>query len=97
MLLPGRPWPRDAHSYAQAIDTWLAVRDRRDDALRQAERLAQLLLDDLLAPAGYVRLERRRLSSSAVPCVRWSTAPALRALAGLVLARRPAAAPIGAR
>ena len=80
---PDRVFPIDAHSYATAIDTWLAVGD-----VEQAERLARLLVERMLDPGGYVWFQRRRLWTSRVPFVRWTTAPSFRALAGVLVARR---------
>ena len=77
--------PLDSHCYAQAIETWLAVAPWRPDALVQAERLAALLVEDMLAPAGYVYFRRGRHWRHRVPFVRWSTAPSFRALAALQL------------
>ncbi len=87
----GRAGPSDAHNYAQAIETWLAVADRRSDAEAAADRLGRLLIDDLLAPAGFVYLQPPRALSNRVPFVRWTTAPAFKALAGLLARPRLAA------
>jgi hypothetical protein len=84
---PDRPLPLDAHCYATAIDTWLALAGRRPEALERAERLALLLIDRMLDPRGFVHFQRRRLWTSRVPLVRWTTAPSFRALAGLLRAR----------
>jgi hypothetical protein len=85
---PDRTYPIDAHCYASAIDTWLAVADRRAGALEHAEQLAQLLVKRMLDRAGFVHFQQRRLWTSRVPFVRWTTAPSFRALAGVLLARR---------
>ena len=82
---PKSLYPLDAHSYATAIDTWLAVRDVHRVAVANAERTARLLLDRMLDPAGYVHFQRTRLWTNKVPFVRWTTAPTFRALAGLHL------------
>lgn len=82
-----RLWPIDAHNYAQAIETWLAVASWRDGALEAAERCAANLLDTMLCPDGHVAFQRRRFWTSRVPYVRWTTAPCLRALARLELVR----------
>lgn len=95
MYAPGRPYPLDAHCYATAIDTWLAVAERRPGALERAERIARLLLERMLDPAGFVYFQQRRLWTNRVPFVRWTTAPSFRALAGL-LGRRRGAAALGA-
>jgi hypothetical protein len=79
---PERLYPIDSHCYAQAIETWLAV-----GRLDRAERSAQVLIEDMLDPSGYVHFQRRRFWTSKVPLVRWSTAPAFRALAGVLRAR----------
>lgn len=82
-----RVLPIDAHNYAQAIETWLAVAHWRPQALPSAERCARQLVDRMLTKAGYVAFQTRRLWTSRVPFVRWTTAPAFRALARLALAR----------
>lgn len=87
---PHRVLPVDSHCYATAIDTWITVADRRTGALEHAERTARLLVDRMLDPAGFVYFQRRRLWTIRTPFVRWTTAPAFRALAGLMLARRRA-------
>ena len=80
-----RPLPLDAHCYAQAIETWLAVRDRRRDAVGKAECVARRLVEHLLDRDGHVHFQRRRLWTSRVPYVRWTTAPTFRAFARLAL------------
>jgi hypothetical protein len=70
----------------------VAVAPRRPDALASAERQARLLVSRMLDRRGYVHFQRRRLWTSRVPYVRWTTAPAFRALSGLLLARTAAAA-----
>jgi len=81
----GRTLPIDSHNYAQAIETWLAVSEWRQEALSLAERAAGQLVDRMLTPAGHVAFQRRRLWTSTVPFVRWTTAPSFRALARLQL------------
>jgi hypothetical protein len=88
---PHQPLPEDAHCYATAIDTWLAVANRRPAALARAEHLARLLVSRMLDPRGFVHFQRRRLWTSRVPYVRWTTAPTFRALTGILLERRAAA------
>jgi hypothetical protein len=82
---PKSAYPLDAHCYATAIDTWLALKDIHPNAVVNAERTARLLLERMLDPAGYVHFQRTRFWTNKVPFVRWSTAPAFRALAGLQL------------
>jgi hypothetical protein len=77
-----RVFPIDAHCYAQAIETWLAVGD-----LERAERAAELLIRRMVDPSGYVHFQQRRLWTNKVPLVRWTTAPSFRALAGILRAR----------
>jgi hypothetical protein len=89
-FLPDRPLPFDAQCYAQAIETWLALADRQPQALDRARRGARRLVEDMLAPSGHVYFQRRRLVTSRVPFVRWSTAPAFSALARLRLAEASA-------
>jgi hypothetical protein len=79
---PTAVFPLDAHCYATAIDTCLAVGDAE-----RAERLARLLVERMLDPSGYVWFQQRRFWTNRVPFVRWTTAPAFRALAGILLER----------
>ncbi len=81
-----RLYPIDAHCFATAIETWVAVRDLDPRALERAEREAALLIERMLDPAGFVHFQRRRWGTSKVPLIRWTTAPSFCALAGLVLA-----------
>lgn len=78
--------PLDAHNYAQAIETWLSIGDRREGAFERASRTAGLLIADFLTPEGYVRFQRGRRWANSVAYIRWTTAPAFRALARLRLA-----------
>jgi hypothetical protein len=73
--------PLDAHCYASAIDTFVAVGD-----LPRARRTAAVLFRDLLDPRGFIRFQRRRFWTSRVQLVRWTNAPAFRALARLLVA-----------
>jgi hypothetical protein len=74
-------YPIDAHCYASAIDAWVAV-----GRIEPALRTARLLVERMLDPSGYIWFQDRRLWTSRVPFVRWTTAPSFRALAGLRLA-----------
>ncbi len=85
---PGRSFPRDAHDYAQAIETWLSAASWHEGALERAARMAEILVRDLLDPRGYVDFQRGRVLTNRVPFIRWTTAPTFRALAGLELAQR---------
>jgi hypothetical protein len=85
---PDRRFPRDAHDYAQAIDTWLSAASWREGAIPRAEKTAELLVRDLLNPRGYVDFQRGRVLTNRVPFIRWTTAPTFRALAGLELVTR---------
>lgn len=78
--------PYDGHCYAQAIDTWLALDAIGLPGLAQAERIAALLVRDMLRPDGSVVFRRGRRVTSRVAFVRWTTAPAFRALARLLWA-----------
>jgi hypothetical protein len=78
-----RVYPLDAHCYADAVETWVAV-----GRLDEAARVAGLLIERMLARSGYVYVQQWPRLKNRVPFVRWSTAPAFRALAGLLLARR---------
>ncbi len=88
----GQTLPVDAHNYAQAIETWLAVASWRPGAVASATRTATQLVERMLAADGHVAFQKRRLWTSKVPFVRWTTAPAFRALARLELVRSRIAA-----
>jgi hypothetical protein len=80
---PGRDLPIDAHDYATAIETWLAMPGDRNHAVDRSRRLARLLVDRMLDPKGFVRFQQRRYWTNKTPFVRWTTAPSFRALAAL--------------
>jgi hypothetical protein len=82
---PDRVFPIDSHCYAQAIETYCELGN-----LPQARRQATLLVERMLDPGGFVHFQRRRHSTSKVPFIRWTTAPAFRALARLLLEERRA-------
>jgi hypothetical protein len=83
----GSTLPVDGHCYAQAAETWLAV-----GKLAAARREAELMVERMLDPQGFLWFQQRAAWTSKVPFVRWTTAPALRALAGLLRAEGGAAA-----
>jgi hypothetical protein len=83
---PDSVYPLDGHCYAQAVETWVAVRDVVPDALTEAQRSARLLVTTMLDRRGYVVFQRRAWMTNRVPFIRWTTAPTFRALAGLRLA-----------
>lgn len=80
---PGRDLPIDAHDYATAIETWLAMPIERNRALVRAQRLARLLVERMLDPKGFVQFQKHRYWTTKTPFVRWTTAPSFRALAAL--------------
>lgn len=86
-----RDLPYDSHSYAQAVETWLAVAPWRPHAVRHATHVAQLLATRMLAPEGHVYFEQRRFWLNRIPFVRWTTAAAFRAFARLLLAESASA------
>jgi hypothetical protein len=77
-----RVYPLDAHCYADAIETWVAVGE-----LSEATRVARLLIDRMLAPEGYVYFQQWPRFRNRVPLIRWSTAPSFCALSGLLAAQ----------
>ena len=77
----GSLYPIDAHCYAQAVETWVSVRD-----LAAARREAELMVARMLDPRGFLWFQQRGRITSKVPFVRWTTAPALQAIAGLLRA-----------
>jgi hypothetical protein len=86
---PDSLYPLDAHCYAQAIDTWLSV--PVDDGVDRAEQMAALLVRDMIRPDGSVVFQRGRHMTNQARFVRWTTAPAFRALARLARAQALAA------
>jgi hypothetical protein len=85
-FLPERVYPLDSQCYAQAIETWLAMRSWRPDAVERARAVADRLVADMLAPSGAVTFQRRRRWSNRVAFTRWAAAPAFSALARLAQA-----------
>jgi hypothetical protein len=81
-------YPLDGHCYAEAIETWVALARIDPTALERADEAAAVLARDMLAADGHVLFQRGRLWTNRTAFVRWTTAPAFRALAGLELARR---------
>lgn len=80
-----RLYPLDAHCYADAVETWVALGD-----IEQALRQAQLLVERMLDRRGYIDFQQWPYVKNRVPLIRWTTAPAFRALAGvLLLVERP--------
>jgi hypothetical protein len=82
---PDSVYPLDAHCYAQAIDTWLSV--PVEDGVERAERVAALLVRDMIRPDGSVVFQRGRLITNRARFVRWTSAPSFRALARLARAQ----------
>ena len=82
----GSTYPIDGHCYAQAVETWVAV-----GKLAEARREAELMVERMLDPAGFLWFQQRGRITNRVPFVRWTTAPALQAIAGLLRAERSAA------
>ena len=80
---PGRDLPVDAHDYATAIETWLAMPGDRSRTLGRARHLADLLVERMLDPRGFVWFQQHRYWTTKTPFVRWTTAPSFRALAAL--------------
>lgn len=78
---PDALYPIDGHCYAQAVETWTVAGD-----LAAARREAELMVERMLDPSGYLWFQQRGRVTSKVPFVRWTTAPALQALAGLLRA-----------
>lgn len=85
---PDRAEPLDAHCYATAVDTFVAIAD--DAAVGDAERVAHLLIRDMLNADGSVVFQRAGRVVNRVPFVRWTAAPSFRGLARLALAQRAA-------
>mgnify|MGYP006919384855 FL=1 len=54
--------------------------------LAAARREAELMVERMLDPAGFLWFQQRGRVTSKVPFVRWTTAPALQAIAGLLRA-----------
>lgn len=84
---PDSLYPIDCHCYAQAVETWTVAGD-----LAKARREAELMVERLLDPAGFLWFQQRGRIVNKVPLVRWTTAPALQAIAGLLRAEGKVAA-----
>ena len=82
---PDRTYPLDAHCYAQAIDTWIAVPGPA--RLERAERMAALLVRDMISADGSVVFQRGRVLTNRARFIRWTAAPTFRALARLARAQ----------
>jgi hypothetical protein len=85
---PGRVYPHDAQAYSQAVETHVAMIGLSGAAYDHARRAAEVLVAAMVAPDGAVYFQRRRWWTNRVVFMRWSAAPAFRALAGLRLAQR---------
>lgn len=83
---PDSLYPLDAHCYAQAIETWLSVPGGQ--RLERAESAAALLVRDMVRADGSVLFQRGRLFTNRAQFIRWTTAPAFRALARLARAQK---------
>lgn len=77
-------YPLDAHCYATAVDTLVAMQPHHAGALTRARQVADLLISRMLHPSGYIRFQQHRRFTNNVPYVRWTTAPSFRALARLL-------------
>lgn len=82
---PSSLYPIDAHNYAQAVETWLSAVGWRSDAPERADLCARLLVGRMLNSRGHVDFQQGRLIRNRIPLMRWTTAPAFRALARLEL------------
>jgi hypothetical protein len=81
-------YPLDAHCYASAIDAWTALSGLYPGALGRARLVAARLAASMIASDGHVYFQRRPRWTNRTPFVRWTAAPAFRALAALALAER---------
>ncbi|MFB6159824.1 MAG: hypothetical protein ABEJ61_01450 [Haloferacaceae archaeon] len=66
------PYPRDVHSAAQGIRTF--VRDGGDRELHRARTVVEWSLSNLYDPAGYFYRYRGRLYDDTTPYIRWGQA-----------------------
>jgi hypothetical protein len=80
---PDRTYPLDAHCYATAIDTLLALPAGSPAPGVPVEAVAALLIRDMLRTDGSVVFQRHGHWANRVPFVRWSAAPSFRSLARL--------------
>jgi len=81
---PGAQYPRDIHSAAQGILTFLALRDLDPGYQERAARTAAWTIAHLLGDEGAFFYQERRTHTVRIPYLRWSQAWGIRALAELL-------------
>lgn len=79
----GRPFPIDAHAVAHAILAMLELRERVEDGVERAERLAAWAVREMRHPAGHYEYLRGPRLRNRLPYMRWVQAWMLRALSEL--------------
>lgn len=79
-----RVFPIDVHAGAQAVLTFLRLRDRFPDFASRAARTGRFLVDRMLDGDGAFAYQLRRTHAVRIPYMRWSQAWGVRALAELV-------------
>ncbi len=80
---PDQVYPLDAHCYATAIDTLLALPEEMLVPGVHVDAVSALLVRDMLRSDGSVVFQRTGRWTNRVPFVRWTAAPCFRALARL--------------
>lgn len=79
-----RAYPIDVHAGAQAVLTFVRLRDRFPEFAERAARTGRFLVDRMLDGDGAFAYQLRRTHTVRIPYMRWSQAWGVRALAELV-------------
>lgn len=82
---PGGRYPVDTHAVAQAILTFIGLRDRIPDGVAEARRLGDWAIAEMRDPAGYYYYQHHGRWRNRLPYMRWVQAWMYRALAELAL------------
>jgi hypothetical protein len=82
---PGEAYPVDTHAVAQAILTFLGLRDRVPGAMAEAVRLGEWVMAEMRDPEGFYYYQHHGWWRNRLPYLRWTQAWMLRALAELAV------------
>jgi len=80
---PGRHYPYDIHSAAQAVVTLLELSDLMPECRARARQVGRWMVDNMLDSDGVFDYQIRRTHRVRIPYMRWSQAWGVRALAEL--------------
>jgi hypothetical protein len=79
-----RKFPLDTHTAAQAVLTFLRLRERFPEYRGRASRVGRWMVDNLFDARGFFHYQVRRTHRVRIPYMRWSQAWAVRALSELI-------------